>query len=175
MVEPYIGQIILFGGNFAPQGWAFCDGLLLPIAQYSSLYSIIGTTFGGDGKTNFALPDLRGCTVLHPNVIFNLGTKAGRASKHLTSAHIPAHTHAVTVKVRAKSTAGDSKTPINSYPANTGIKDKQYSAISNDVMADDMLSTTVSTEGGNLGISNMQPYQAVNFIIALQGIFPPRP
>ena len=175
MIDPYIGQIILFSGDFPPKGWAFCNGAILNVAANTPLFSIIGNRYGGNGITTFALPDLRGCTVIHPTYQFGLAAKSGSVNKEIRSEHIPAHTHKVTTKIKAKSTAGNSKTPVNCYPANTGAADKQYASTANDNMAANMLTATVTNDGGNAGVTNMQPYQTVNFIIALQGEFPSRP
>ncbi len=175
MSEPFIGQIIPFAGNFAPRGWAFCNGQLMSIAQNTALFSVLGTTYGGDGRTTFSLPNLQGNTLLHANDDYPLGTESGSATKQLTVANLPAHTHVVTAGIKANTASGTTNTPVGSYPANTGARDPEYNATANTAMAaDSVTQATVSIQGGSQPFSNMQPYLAVNFIIALQGIYPSR-
>lgn len=167
MSQPFIGQISMFGGNFAPRGWAVCDGQLLPIASYSALFSILGTTYGGDGRTNFGLPDLRGRAPVHngngPGLSpVSLGEKGGAESFTITSANqLPAHSHQV-----AAST-GDQTTnrPTNGYLA---AGNRYTTATPNASMG------PTETTGAGAPIGHRSPYTAVNFIIALQGIFPSR-
>lgn len=160
MSEPYIGQIILFGGNFAPRGWAQCDGSLIAIAQNTALFSILGTTYGGDGITTFALPDLRGRAPIHygngPGLTPRaLGEAAGTETVTLTVNQMPAHTHGI---------AGG--TGPNSGPQRA----IEVQPTSNRVIDPD----EVQPAGGSQPFSIMQPYLAVNFIIALEGIYPSR-
>ncbi len=176
MTDPYIGTIILYGGKTEPyNNWKFCNGQLLRVSEYSELHQVIGYTYGGGGDT-FALPDLRGRTVVHPSNELRLGQNAGNANKQITADQIPAHTHTIKARIKVNSDMADSGYPVNNYPGNTGRNDKQYSDTSNNFkMASDTVSATVSNEGGNSGgINNMQPYIAVNFIIAVKGTFPPR-
>ena len=174
-MEPFIAQIILFGGNFAPRGWAFCDGQLLPIAENSALFSILGTTYGGDGRTTFALPDLRGRAPIHagngPGLSdHRLGSRAGTENNTLTTAQIPSHNHAP--QLHAVSEDGTTQVPTDANHADDtrGQPYKPGGTLVN--MATDSISS--SNVGGNQPISNMQPYLAMNYIIALQGIFPSR-
>jgi len=165
-MNPFIGEIILFGGNFAPRGWAFCNGQLLPIAQNTALFSILGTTYGGDGRTTFALPDLRGRAAIHPGngpglSSYRLGEKGGSETNTLTVNQIPAHSHSIGASEEA--TATD---PNSGYVAGTGAA---AFATSTDVQ----LKPTGNTGGGQ-SVNNIQPYECVNFIIALQGTFPSR-
>lgn len=168
--NPYVGQIKMFAGNFAPAGWMFCEGQLLPISEYETLFVIIGTTYGGDGQTTFALPDLRGRLPMHtgtgqgltPRVIGEMG---GSENVTLTINQMPAHNHLV----NAVTADGNQSTPTGSLYANTKVLDKEYSdAASNTVMK----STMVGNTGGNQSIDNRQPSLAVSFIISLYGIFP---
>ncbi|MCW2118610.1 phage tail protein [Flavobacterium sp. 7A] len=171
--EPFIGQISMFAGNFAPRGWAFCDGQLLAISQNTALFSILGTTYGGDGRTTFGLPDLRGRVPMHPGTGFglsrrSLGESGGSETNTLNISQMPSHSHTV----NAVSTDGNTNDPTNAVPANTKVLDKEYSTAATDAVI--MKSTMISPAGGNSSINNMQPYKAINFIIALQGIFPSR-
>lgn len=171
MAEPFIGEIIMFGGNFAPRGWAFCDGQLLPIASYTALFSLLGTTYGGDGRTTFALPDLRGRVPLHagngPGLTSRTqGEKAGIEEVTLSIAQIPSHDHALP----ASQDFGDAKEPNANVPAKADDGERNYSAAAS---TDTYLQPTAST-GGSQSHTNMQPYLGVRFIIALEGIYPSR-
>lgn len=171
-MDPFIGEIILFAGNFAPRGWAFCDGQLLPITQYNALFSILGTTYGGDGRTTFALPDLRGRTPIHagkgPGLSERrLGSKGGQETVTLTANQIPAHNHSINVDANI----GNTNVPINNILANTGAFDNEYSVGTPNAQ----LSThAVGNTGGGQAHNNMQPFTTINYIIALQGVFPSR-
>lgn len=171
-MDPFLGEVILFAGNFAPRGWAFCDGQLLSIAQYSALFSLLGTIYGGDGRTSFALPDLRGRTPIHagngPGLSNrHLGSKGGQETVTLTINQIPAHSH----RINAVSSAGNDASPLNNLLANTVGLDREYSNSSPDVQ---MNSYMVNNSGGGQSHANMQPFLSINYIIALQGIFPSR-
>lgn len=180
-MEPLIGQIMMFAGNFAPRDWAFCDGQLLPIAQYNALFSILGTTYGGDGRTTFALPDLRGRTPVHPGQGPGLasvlaGEKAGSAEVTLTVSNMPNHPHSL----NASNTAGTSSSPVGNYPAvsqfqadrsSPVVQVNSYSNASNETMA----APAVGNAGGSIPFNNRNPYLGVYYIIALQGIYPSRP
>lgn len=168
-MEPFIGQIMMFGGNFAPRGWALCDGQLLPINQYSSLFSILGTTYGGDGVTTFGLPDLRSRTPVHmgtgPGLTHRtLGQKFGEETVTLTQAQMPAHSHNVT----CSTTRGTSGDPANNVLG--GDPDLPYEPSGTQIMSTAMIHQT----GGNSPHDNNQPSLTVNFVIALQGIYPSR-
>jgi microcystin-dependent protein len=173
----------MFGGNFAPRGWALCNGQLLPISQNSALFSILGTTYGGDGQVTFGLPDLRGRVPMHagngPGLTNRpLGQRSGVENVTLNSNQIGSHTHAAstTAVVNASSNEGDSSSPGGMIPAKSGAGDPDYAAVAD---ADAELdagaisaSTTVNHAGGGQPHTNLQPYQTVNFIIALVGTFP---
>ena len=166
MAEPFLGQIMLFAGNFAPAGWAFCNGQLLSIQQNTALFSILGTTYGGNGQTTFALPDLRGRAPIHfgqgPGLSsYSLGQIAGVETVTLNVTQLPAHQHAQP----ASNAEQDTNRPNNAVPARGGV----YAA-SGDGSALDP-STAV---GGNQPHENRPPYLAMNYVIALQGIFPSR-
>ncbi|WOD42074.1 phage tail protein [Hwangdonia lutea] len=170
--DPFIGQISMFAGNFAPRGWAFCDGQLLPISQYSALFSILGTTYGGDGRTTFALPDLRGRVPMHngngPGLTSRqLGQKFGSETNTLTVNQMPSHSHTV----NAVTEDGNQSVPIGNLPAGTKVLDKEYSnAASNTTMNANM----INASGNNQPVNNIQPVLVINYIIALQGVYPSR-
>lgn len=167
MADQYIGEIRMFGGNFAPIGWAFCNGQLMSISGNETLYSIIGTTYGGDGQTNFALPDLQGRLPLHKGTLngsnYVLGQKAGVERVTLTVNEMPRHTHTI----NAESTAG-ADTPVG----NTWAVQPQsaYSTSLNNLIS--MSPTAVSVVGGNQPHDNMMPSLTISFIIALEGLYP---
>jgi microcystin-dependent protein len=172
MSEPFLGEIRMFTGNFAPQGWAMCNGQILPINQNQALFSILGTTYGGNGTQTFALPDLRGRVPIHfgqgPSLSgYSEGQTGGVESVILNSSQIPAHTHSV----NAATTGGNQASPASGFPAieSTGTS-LNYSSASNTTMNSSMV---VPNSGGQAH-ENRQPFLAVNFIIALQGIYPSR-
>jgi microcystin-dependent protein len=172
-MEPYIGQIMMFAGNFAPRGWAFCNGQLMSIAQNTALFSILGTTYGGDGKNTFALPDLRSRVPVHPGQgpglsAYTLGEVGGTETVTLTTPQIPAHGHAFQIK--CSNSTSDAETPENNVPA-PSTPNFNYATQSNALMANEGISSVV---GGSQPHTNVQPYSCVNFIIAIQGIFPSR-
>lgn len=171
-MDPFIGEVKLFAGNFAPRGWAFCDGQLLPISQNTALFSILGTTYGGDGRTTFALPDLRGRAPIGPRhgaglSDYRLGQKGGTEHVTLTVSQMPSHNHSI----NAVSATGNNAAPQNNLLANTAGLDREYSNANHDVQ---MNPNMVGNNGGNQSHENRQPYLAINYIIALQGIFPSR-
>ena len=170
--DPFIGEIRMFAGNFAPRGWAKCEGQLLPIAQNTALFSIFGTTYGGNGITSFALPDLRGRGPVHggfsqgpglPQV--NLGQKGGAAEFTISSANMPSHSHQVT----AVAADGTSASPNNNYLAQTKTLDPEYATGGAPTT---MNSAMIGNTGGGQSISHRSPYTGVTFIIALVGIYP---
>lgn len=171
-MEPFIGQIMMFGGNFAIRGWAKCDGQLLAISQYSALFSILGTTYGGDGHSTFGLPDLRGRVPIHagngPGLSNKaLGQKAGHENVTLSEAQIPSHAHGVTINT--SSSEGDTAIPGANILAKSGTGGYTTQA------TDSTLGGASSTNtGGGQSHTNMQPYLAVTFLIALEGIYPSR-
>jgi len=171
MSEPFLGEILMFGGNFAPRSWALCDGQLLPISQNSALFSILGTIYGGDGRTTFALPDMRGRVSIHPGSgpglsTYRLGEKGGVENVTLTTAQIPSHTHTL----RGENRAGNSTDPTNNMLAN-GSPIYRPQAVADDV---NMNAAAVANTGGSQSHTNIQPFLCVNYLIALQGIFPSR-
>jgi microcystin-dependent protein len=166
MSDPYIGEIRMFGGNFAPQGWATCDGQILSISENEALYTLIGTTYGGDGMNNFGLPDLRGRIPIHPAGNYPIGDKGGSETVILLSAQMPSHTHIPQIN----SDLGDSATPSGQFWSANDYKN--YSANTQNLVP--MSAQAVTPTGGGKPHDNMMPSLAVTFIIALQGIFPPR-
>ncbi|NJX16095.1 phage tail protein [Tamlana crocina] len=162
----------MFAGNFAPRSWALCDGQLLAISQYQALFSILGTTYGGDGRTTFALPDLRGRVAIHPGSgpglsTYRQGSKGGTETNTLTVSQMPPHSHTVNAVVED----GNQSVPTGNLPAGTKALDKEYSdAAANTTMN----STMIGNSGGGQPVNNIQPYGTVNYIICLQGIFPSR-
>lgn len=167
MSEPFLAEIRLFGFNFAPVGWALCDGQLLPINQNQSLYSLLGTTYGGDGRTTFALPDLRGRVPIHFDGSHPLGQKSGEETHPLTTAEIPGHTH----QLAASNDTADSQIPNGTALARSTATDPGWTPPASLV---GMAPESVGTTGTGQGHDNMQPYLTVEFCIALRGIFPPR-
>lgn len=172
-MEPFIGQILMVAFNFAPQGWALCNGQLLPINQNTALFSLLGTYYGGDGRTNFALPNLQGRVPIHQgsNGISNyvIGATGGVESVALGVNNLPAHNH----PANCSTAQGTSGSPANQFWAEEkkgGSTVPYYAASANAQMA----ATAIGMTGGNAPVSVVQPYLCINFIIALQGIFPAR-
>jgi microcystin-dependent protein len=173
--EAMIGEIRMFAGNFAPRGWALCDGQLLPIAQNQALFSILGTTYGGNGITTFALPDLRGRVPLHAGTgpglsSKTLGQSGGTETVTLTTAQMPAHTHSA--QINADSTVAATDNPANALPARNAASTPQYGTSDNTTLSGNAL--IISPAGGGQAHPNMQPYTTVNYIIALTGVYPSR-
>jgi microcystin-dependent protein len=166
MSEPFYGEIKIISWNFAPKGWAFCNGQLLPINQNQALFSILGTTFGGDGRVNFALPDFRGRVPVHVGSGFVLGQQAGEEAHTITQSEMPAHVH----QVQATSDAGTTGAPAANLLAT--ISTKAYGTVGNNLTT--LQPGTVTNTGGSQPHQNMQPYLTLNFIISLGGIFPSR-
>jgi microcystin-dependent protein len=165
MAEPFLSEIRLMSFVFAPRGWALCNGQLLPINQNQALFSLLGTTFGGDGRVNFALPDLRGRTPIHVGSGHMLGERGGEQAHTLGIAELPEHTHGVA----ASSTAtGGSATPAGNY---LGGGNNVYQPAAGGTLTA-MHAGTVTNTGGSQAHLNMQPYLTLSFCIALQGIFP---
>ena len=172
-MDPLMASIMMFGGNFAPRSWAFCDGQLLSISAYSALFSLLGTTFGGDGRTTFGLPEMRGRVPVHaghgPGLSTRpLGQKSGTETVTLTTSEIPAHSH--NGHVNANTGDGDDVSPQGRYPGKAATD--FYADASNAQM--NAASVTTANTGGGGAHPNMQPYMVVNFIIALQGTYPSR-
>ncbi len=177
--EPFIGQIQMFGFNFPPRGWTFCDGQLLPIASYTALFSLLGTTFGGNGRTDFGLPDLRGRTAVHPGngpglTPVTWGQKAGAQTRTLTESNLPSHTHGVTVTVKAKSGQGKEQGPEGHVLA-YDRRETQYSDQAPDVdMSASSVTVTVDSAGGSQAFDIRDPFLGIYHSIALTGTFPSR-
>lgn len=180
MTTPMIAEIRMFAGNFAPRGWAFCQGQILSIAQNTALFSLLGTTYGGNGTTTFALPDLRGRvpvgTGQGPGLpAINLGEMSGSPTHTLISTEMPAHTHAAQVTIKTNNGAGSSSSPGNSFPAASANRDSIYSSTTdNSTLNAGATQVTVGNTGGSQPFSIMQPYLGMNFIIALEGVYPSR-
>jgi microcystin-dependent protein len=162
MAEPFLSEIRIMSFGFAPKGWALCNGQLLPINQNQALFSLLGTTFGGDGRVNFALPDLRARAPIHVGGGHTLGERGGEQAHTLSVAELPTHTHSV----KATSSGQNTLAP-SGYLANTAPSEF-YSG----TVAASMNPATVTNTGGSQAHLNMQPFLTLNFSIALQGIFP---
>jgi len=193
-MDPFLGEIVMFAGNFAPRGWAYCDGQLLPINTNQALFSILGTTYGGDGRTTFALPDLRGRTPIGPRngpglSDYRLGERGGVETVTLTVNQMPSHSHIATTSSTPSSIPLSTADAANETPASGDVpavanfpdglatqKVKAYGPATN-VIAGGSVSVappTILNQGGSQWHTNMQPYLAINYIIALQGVFPSR-
>jgi len=173
MADPFVAEIRIFPFNFAPKGWAFCDGQLLPLSQNTALFSLLGTTYGGDGKSTFALPNIQDSAVMHPGQgpglsLHDLGEESGNETVTLLQTEMPAHAHSLT----ASQADGGDRSPANEKFA-VGIGGvNMYAAPSNPLIQfAPQMSPPV---GGNLPHNNMQPFLTFYFNIALQGVFPPR-
>jgi len=179
-MDPTLAEIRMFGGNFAPRGWALCDGQLLSINSNPALFSLLGTIYGGDGRTTFALPDLRGRVPIHPGTGPGLSThpqgqKSGSEYNILNVTQMPQHNHTATVTVArpASGEEGNSELPAGNVPA-TVEEGMPYATASDGTMAEAPATMTVANNGGSQSVNNIQPYTVVNYIIALQGLFPSR-
>jgi microcystin-dependent protein len=169
MAEPFLSEIRIFGFNFAPKGWAFCNGQILPINQNQALFALLGTTYGGDGRTTFALPDLKGRIPLHFGTSnfgdnFNLGQRSGEENHTLIASELPAHNHSA----QASSAAANQSSPSGTFWANSGSN--QYSSTAGTTMNAQALSGV----GGSQPHNNMPPFLTLSFCISLAGIFPSR-
>jgi microcystin-dependent protein len=163
MAEPFLAEIRIMSFNFAPKGWAFCDGQLLPINQNQALFSLLGTTYGGDGRVNFGLPDLRGRVSLHVGNGHTLGERGGEQGHTLSISEIPTHTHTL----QASATPGN--TPISTNNVLSSAQGQLYGPAAN---LTSLLPGTVTNVGGSQAHLNLQPFLTLSFCIALQGIFP---
>ncbi|TCL10321.1 microcystin-dependent protein [Roseivirga ehrenbergii] len=206
-MDPFLGEIVMFAGNFAPRGWAFCDGQLMAISQNTALFSILGTTYGGDGRTTFALPDLRGRAAIHPGTgpglsNYRLGQRGGVETVTLNQLQIPSHSHIAipstsggtaninaTAVLHADST-GATNDPTDKFPANVPnagpSQVKAYGSnaditmnagavtVTGTVDLGTIPAPTIGNTGGNQWHTNIQPFECVNFIIAMVGTFPSR-
>lgn len=172
MADPFVAEIRIFPFNFAPRGWAWCDGQLLPLSQNTALFSLLGTTYGGNGKSNFALPDLQGRAPMHPGQgpglsLHDLGETGGSETVTLLESEIPSHTHAL----RASNTLADTPLPAGSTLARFTSNIYQQTTNANLVS---MAPEALAPAGGDQPHNNLQPYLTFYFCIALQGVFPPR-
>jgi microcystin-dependent protein len=171
MADPFVAEIRIFPFNFAPRGWAWCDGQLLPLSQNTALFSLLGTTYGGNGKSNFALPNLQGRAPMHPGQgpglsLHDLGETGGQETVSLLESEIPAHAH----QLRAALVPADSPNPTGAFTA-APASDNLYGAVANVVS---MAPESLAPAGGDQPHNNLQPYLTFYFCIALQGVFPPR-
>lgn len=181
-MDPFLAEIIMFGGNFAPRGWAKCEGQLLPINQYSALFSLLGTMYGGDGRTTFGLPDLRGRTPVGvgrgPGLSdYRQGPGGGHEQVYLNVTNLPSHNHSAAGTMKASfipPTGGGSL----ANPSGANLSSSGETIYTNNAtnvnMATNNVAVTVGNTGGNIPFSVVQPWCAVQFIIALQGVFPSR-
>lgn len=175
MSDPFIGEIRIFAGNFAPYGWAFCNGQLLSISQNTALFAVIGTTYGGDGKTNFALPNLQGRIPVQfgqgPGLSNrDLGASFGEETATLAANQMPAHGHSATIKGASTGATNQPQDNLFGKIARTNMYSSPDAALTN--MAEGSIS--LQNAGGSLAHNNMQPYTTLNFVIAIYGIFPAR-
>ncbi|HTS11487.1 MAG TPA: tail fiber protein [Candidatus Limnocylindrales bacterium] len=171
MSNPFVAEIRIFPFNFAPKGWAFCNGQILPISQNTALFSLLGTTYGGNGSSTFALPNLQGATPMHfgqgPGLsLRDLGESGGESTITLLASEIPSHTHSA----QCNSGMGDQYGPPGNFWATDAGGNNEYGSTSNNQMAAGAIGTTGSSQPHN----NMQPYLVLSFCIALQGVFPAR-
>ena len=164
MSQPYVGEIRIFAGSFAPADWMFCEGQQLQISEYEALFSLIGTTYGGNGVSTFELPDLRGRLPIHQGGGFTMGQNGGTETVTLTTQQIPAHSH----PFLASTAPGNASTPSGNMAANSTTLPIYYEAIPTNAMG----SNSISLTGGNQSHDNFQPYLCLDFIIALYGVYP---
>lgn len=177
-MEGMLAEVRMFAGNFAPRSWAFCDGQLLSINANQALFSLLGTIYGGDGRTTFALPDLRGRVPIGPGngpglSSYREGQKGGVESVILNQTQIPSHTHSAAGTLQAVVAPANSNNP-NAKSLGIAADNLYASGDANGTMGENGVAVTVSNTGGNLGHTNMQPWIAIYYIICLQGIFPSR-
>ena len=168
MAQPYVGEIRLFAGNFAPAGWAFCAGQLVAISDYDTLFNLIGTTYGGDGQTTFALPDLRGRFPIHQGGGFTIGQNGGVENVTITAAQVPVHNH----NANCNSATGNNANPAGNIWALGPDLDPYSNAPTGAVMKATAIAN--GPAGGPQPHDNMIPYQTLNYVIAVQGVFPAR-
>jgi microcystin-dependent protein len=171
-MDPFVAEIRIFPFNFAPKGWAFCDGQLVPLSQNTALFSLLGTTYGGNGKSNFALPDVQGRVPMHPGqgpglTLHDLGETGGSETVTLMASEMPSHSHAIT----AQTLPGNIKLPSSSVALSRSAGGYAYTPPGTTVA---MADSTFSPAGSDVPHNNLQPYLTLNFCIALQGVYPPR-
>jgi microcystin-dependent protein len=170
VADPFVAEIRIFPFNFAPTGWAWCDGQLLPLSQNTALFSLLGTTYGGDGKSNFALPDMQGRAPMHPGQgpglsLHDLGETGGTETVSLLESEIPSHSH----QLRASDSVADSSAPAGVLATSSK---SAFETVNQNLVA--MAPESLAPAGGDQPHNNMQPYLTLYFCIALQGVFPPR-
>jgi microcystin-dependent protein len=175
-MDPFVAEIRIFPFNFAPKGWAWCDGQLLPISQNTALFSLLGTTYGGNGKSNFALPDLQGRAPMHPGQgpglsLHDLGEQGGTPWVTLLESEIPSHPHALLASSAGADEEGI-KNPANAAPGKMQAAAALYGSLATNLVP--MAPEALAPAGGDQPHNNMQPYLTFYFCIALQGVFPPR-
>ena len=175
MAQPYVGELRIFAGNFPPSGWMLCDGQLLPISENETLFQLIGTTYGGNGKSTFALPDMQGSAPMHPGQgpglsLHDLGERGGSETVTLLVSEIPNHTHTL----RASVEDGTQGTLATGVTLSTSVGGALYHSSTGTNLAS-MSPQALTISGGGLPHNNMQPYLTLYFCIALQGVFPARP
>ncbi len=173
-MDPFVAEIRIFPFNFAPKGWAFCDGQILPLSQNTALFSLLGTTYGGDGKSNFALPNMQGNVPMHPGQgpglsLHDLGETGGSETVSLLESEIPAHNHAV----MAVNSNGNRTTPIGNSISRAVNATPYFPGTPTPPLVN-LNDATIAPAGGDQPHNNMQPYLTLNFCIALQGVYPPR-
>jgi|SRR4051812_46258991 microcystin-dependent protein len=173
-MDPFVAEIRIFPFNFAPKGWAFCDGQLLPLSQNTALFSLLGTTYGGNGQSNFALPDMQGNVPMHPGQgpglsLHDLGEIGGSETVSLLESEIPAHAHALT----ASSTNSSKPNPAGNALARISSNGTPYAAAAGAPLVP-LSGNALAPAGGDQPHNNMQPYLTLSFCIALQGVYPPR-
>jgi microcystin-dependent protein len=173
MSDPFIAEIRILPFNFAPRGWAFCNGQLIPLAQNTALFSLLGTTYGGNGRSTFGLPDLQGRAPMQPGqgpglALHDLGESAGNSSVTLLTTEMPTHTHAL----RAAAGSAASHLPGPTRALASGVTQQAYQTNTTGLQA--LAPEALAAAGGNTPHNNMMPYLVLNFCIALQGVYPPR-
>lgn len=179
MSEPFLGEIKMVGFNFAPRGYATCDGQLMAISQFSALFSLLGTIYGGDGRTTFALPDLRGRFPTHHGTgpglsTRQMGQRGGREDVTLNVTNMPSHNHSASGTIKGSSATGNSADPTDNVPASGGRGTNIYSSGPDVNMLANGVEVTVNNNGGNQPFNIMPPFLVINFVIATMGIFPSR-
>jgi microcystin-dependent protein len=174
MADPFLAEIRMFPFSFAPRGWAFCDGQLLPLSQNTALFSLIGTYYGGDGKSNFALPNMQGSAPMHPGQgaglsLFNLGEASGTPTVALLESEIPLHTHSMRAH---NADPADAQNPSPATSLAQSSQGNAYNPATNSLI--NLAPETLAPAGGGQPHNNMMPYLTLSFCIALQGVYPPR-
>jgi microcystin-dependent protein len=173
-MDPFVAEIRIFPFNFAPKGWAFCDGQILPLSQNTALFSLLGTTYGGDGKSNFALPNMQGNAPMHPGQgpglsLHDLGETGGSDTVTLLESEIPAHSHTMV----ASTQPGEDPAPSPTEALARSVGANLYQTVTNANIVQ-LSDNAVAPAGGDQPHNNLQPYLTLNFCIALQGVYPPR-